>query len=381
MIKNVLKKIVVFCLYTFFKAFRVRKNIALFSDFYGKRFTNDVEETLKYLLRKNFSKVKFVIVYNDLILNELPQNVRVVRRFSVSHIYYAAIAGVRVNSCHESTVLKKRKGVLNVQLWHGTPLKKIGLQVQGKNYRNMRKLTLADSATWDLLVAPNDYVKSLYCNAFGIEEGLVVVDQVPRDRVILNKSVFTPFIITSKSISNFAQIKKDKKLCLYAPTFRDDDKLDSKIKFSLRAYHEKYNEHFILGVRLHSNVISSLSTDDKKYLVDFSKFNDLPLLLRNTDLLITDYSSLMFDFQLLGLPIIRYAHDFRHYTDKLRELNFDYDKMPGSVAYTEKELFEQLDFIIRTPNYRNVPGNDYSAHSGEFYNRLDQLLSQHNFGV
>lgn len=372
--RSFLKKFIIISLYYCFHIFKVNKNIVMFTDFYGDRFTNDIEEIFRYLHSKYSNDLRFIIVYNDHILNTLPINVKVVRRFSPSHIYYAAIAGIRVNSCHETLLLKKRGLVLNIQTWHGTPLKKIGLQVDGKAYSRMRRSTRIDSATWDLLVAPNAVVKKIYCAAFLINESNVVIDQLPREGLLLKGKNYQPVLKTASFRSQIPAKEQGKKLCLYAPTFRDGDISSSEVKFSVKKFHKIFGDEFILGVRLHSNIVNTLPADVTKYLVDFSKFNDLSVLLNNTDVLISDYSSIMFDFECLNRPIIKYAYDFNDYTNRLRGLNFDYLKIPGSIAYTEQDLFDCLSAIKNSEFQSLTDKKVEESYTGRFYQKLDDCI-------
>ena len=136
---------------------------------------------------------------------------------------------------------------------------------------------------------------------------------------------------------------RGKELILYAPTFRDDEVASPELYLSLDRFVPDMREDQVLMLRYHPHVADNFSPeilkDHEGKVVDFSHYEGVTTLLAVTDILISDYSSIVFEYALFDRPMIFYAYDYQHFQAISRELYGDYRKdMPGPVVNDQREL-------------------------------------------
>ena len=166
-------------------------------------------------------------------------------------------------------------------------------------------------------------------------------------------------------------IPSDKKVILYAPTFRDNQHqsgmgytYQTEVNFQL--LQEKLQDQYIILFRAHYLVANSF--DFEKYqgfIYNVSDYDDINELYVISDFLITDYSSVFFDYANLKRPILFYMYDLEEYKEELRGFYIDISELPGEIAQTEQEL---LKLIENTKDF--VYNEKYQAFH-EKYNYLD----------
>ncbi len=148
------------------------------------------------------------------------------------------------------------------------------------------------------------------------------------------------------------------KVILYAPTWRDDffirkGMYKMNLPFSLAAIVKRLNKEDVLIIRPHYLVAESINIqgfeDNVKLCVD-EDINDLYLI---SDLLITDYSSVMFDYAILNRPMLFYPYDLAHYQGDVRGFYFDYNKVPGPIVTNEQDFLAKLDQFLINDGYPN----------------------------
>ena len=140
-------------------------------------------------------------------------------------------------------------------------------------------------------------------------------------------------------------------MVLYAPTFRDQEVADPKVHLDVDKMAKELPEDYCLGLRLHPFVASRfhLEQDYDGKVVDFSSYDNLNTLLMATDLLISDYSSIIFEYCVFGRPMIFYAYDLDEFSDHGRGFYRDYKSyVPGPVVKTTDEILE----VIRKKDYK-----------------------------
>lgn len=227
-----------------------------------------------------------------------------------------------------------------IQLWHGTgTIKKFGQDV---NEGRLKELERRANQKITELIVNSDETKKLYAGCFGISEDKVRVLGLPRTDVFFHKGV------QERRLEDFYKQYpelRDKKIILYAPTFRDDELVHPSISFSIDDLMEKMDEDVCLALRLHPFVAYSIPYQGKykDRVYDFSLYNKLNTLLFATDCLVTDYSSIIFEYVALNRPMIFYAYDLDEFKKDGRGFYNEYEAyVPGPVVQTEKELIEAL---------------------------------------
>ena len=136
---------------------------------------------------------------------------------------------------------------------------------------------------------------------------------------------------------------ENKKVILYAPTYRDDELNDATLAIDLDKMYERFKYDYVLFLRLHPAVNGEFENKYPGFIYNVSSYSSINDLLLGTDILITDYSSIPFEFSLLHKPMIFYAYDLEEYSKK-RGIWPNYtDEVPGPVVQTTRELIEVID--------------------------------------
>lgn len=358
------QKVLVFFLSSIFRFFSflpVLPNLYLFESQYGGRFDDNPKAIYDYLEKENdpANKLFWSIRYRDRKIVE-NEKVKVLYRFSIRWLYYMARANFWIVNARMPQWLKKREGTKYVQTWHGTPLKKLALDMDtfsmpGSDLKTYKANFLAETQKWDYLIAPNQYSKDIFKSCFAFEKTFIE-SGYPRNDVLYQKN-------NKKDIN---EIKKrldlplDKKVILYAPTWRDDyyiskGKYKFHIPFNIDKLIEILDNQAVFIFRAHYLVADSLSEiADKPNMYNFSKNEDISDLYLVSDLLITDYSSVFFDYANLKRPMLFYAYDYEHYRDKLRGFYFNLaEDTPGPFVTTEFSFYEEISKYIDNKNFVN----------------------------
>jgi CDP-glycerol glycerophosphotransferase len=250
----------------------------------------------------------------------------------------------------------KRPDATYLQTWHGTPLKRIHHDV-----RPVREGWLdnadRDIARWDLLLSPNPPSTERLAHAFGFR-GPVHETGYPRNDVLNSPEQDE---VRARVRADLG-IPDGTTAVLYAPTWRDDlvfDRTggrDFELPIDLRAFTERLGEDHVLLLRLHSMVSGRLTPEPGVPVIDVSDHPQSADLYLAADLLVTDYSSAMFDFAITGKPMVFYTYDLEHYRDDLRGFYFDLAEIaPGPLVRTSTELIQAIaDADIRAAEHADT---------------------------
>lgn len=276
---------------------------------------------------------------------DLPSDIHGVRRHSPA--YFARLASARALVTNDIVSRQMVKGprVTYVQTWHGTPLKLIGKDERSLTYpgarRHLRRMT-RDVGHWDALVSPAPEVTTILRGAFGYS-GPVWETGYPRNDVLA--SADAPMIRTrTRGLLGAAA---DALVVLHLPTWRDEEALGrGRVTHSVHLDPEKLAprvpEGTVLVSRMHRNVVEAGTRLGHPMVVDGNRFDVADLYLA-ADVLVSDYSSAVYDFAVTGRPIVLYAPDLDAYRDRVRGLYFDYyEWAPGPVVASVEDLAAHL---------------------------------------
>lgn len=263
-------------------------------------------------------------------------------QFFVIKAYHLATSGTVFldNEFLPMAYIKFPKNVKVVQLWHGTgTIKKFGQDV---NTGSLKRLEYRSNQNITHLIVNSEEVKKEYAGAFGISDDRIYVLGLPRTDLLLN-----PDYMERKREEFFREYPqvRGKKCILYAPTFRDDEVETPKINLNLEKLSEELAENEIFLVRLHPHVAGRVNTIFKdgriRNIINVSGYSGVTTLLAVSDVLITDYSSIVFEYCLRNKPMIFYAYDLKKFEKDGRSFYRDYRKfVPGKVAVNQEELME-----------------------------------------
>ena len=270
------------------------------------------------------------------------------KRFSLDFYKEVARSKYWVINGRQSVVLAKRKDQIIVSTWHGTPLKKLGLDIGNVYTRDpfLKHSYIDVSKEWDYLISPNRYTTDILKSSFGYERE-IFESGYPRNDILYNADENKVNEIKSK-----LNIPNVKKIILYAPTWRDDEFVDiGSVKFKLQLELDKLKEalsdEYIVLVRTHYFISNNLDLSDvEDFAFDVSRYDDIAELYLVADILITDYSSVFFDYANLKRPILYYTYDLEKYENVLRGFYLDiHEEVPGPLLKTTEEVIDSIKNI------------------------------------
>lgn len=288
----------------------------------------------EYLLKHYTGDYDIVWVFdrNAEIPSDMPKEIRSIRYFSTEYLKEIATAKVVICNARMKPYhyFDKRKGQYYIQTWHSSlRLKKIegDAHTLSEYYITAAK---KDSENIDLLISGCEFSTEIFKRAFWYD-GEILKSGTPRcdgffgDTSAVREKVYRHFGIDSS-----------KKLVLYAPTFREN-KSPELYGMDLGMLGRALGEAWVIGCRLHPNLNAEVDGD---MCIPMSRYPDMQELLVACDLLITDYSSSMFDMAVAGKKCILYIPDLESYCSNERGLYFAPDELPFPKAENMGELCE-----------------------------------------
>lgn len=234
----------------------------------------------------------------------------------------------------------RRPGQVVLQTWHGTPLKRLALHRPGFDPRRMLAV-VRESRRWDVLLAQNAYGARVLRKAYAFLRRPVWVEGYPRNDAL----------VTGDGTKTRAAlgIGAGERVILYAPTWRDDR--DEIVDFlDLEKLAAEVDATIL--VRGHSRTIVPGTDAEGSRVIDVTAYPDVSSLLVAADALVTDYSSVMFDFTATGKPIYFFTPDLADYRERLRGFYFDLAaRAPGPMASTQDDLAAVLTDATASDGY------------------------------
>lgn len=368
-IKNIGKRILLLLYRVERLVFPINKNIIIFESNVGRNYTGNPKAVYEEMVKRELDK-KYHCVY---ILEDtnvhLPGNAELVKRLRFRYFYYMAVAGIWVSDSRFPEFIQKRNGVKYIQTWHGTPLKKLALDMDCVHMDG--ETSLADykdkfrknSQTWDFLISQNRFSTEVFQRCFDFQKEMLETGY-PRNDVLFHNN--TESYVTG--LKERYGIRSDAKIVLYAPTWRDNEFYgNNRYKFNQALDYDllerELSDEYVFLVKCHYLVQDTIDWSKYKgFVYAFDSHTDIADLYLIADYLITDYSSVMFDYSILKRPMFFFAYDLTQYEEELRGFYFDYMKeIPGPVSQTTEEL------VAAIKNYRPEEWvNKYQAFSEKF---------------
>jgi len=336
----------------------VRKKTIVFESFLGKQFSDNPKALYEYIKKHYPDYTLYWSFDRQYRKNFEGKNLNSLPRFGIKWIFVMARANYWITNSRLPLWLPKSKNTIYVQTWHGTPLKKLGLDMDevhmpGTDTESYKSDFKTEASKWNYLISPNAYSTQIFKRAFDFRK-TVIESGYPRNDILYTHNN-EQSILEIKAKLN---IPLDKKVILYAPTWRDDDyyrvgQYKFTLQLDLNKLQNKLGDDYVVLLRMHYLVAEKLElSGHEDFVYDFSTYNDINELYLVSDLLITDYSSVFFDYANLKRPTIFYVYDLDDYRDRLRGFYFDLEaKAPGPLVKTTDEVIsvvkraEQHDFI------------------------------------
>lgn len=320
----------------------IKKNKIVFCNYYGGGYGDNGKYIVKKLIEENLD-CDIVWLVNEKLINKsvFPKNVRVVKYGSFKSLYELATAKLWIDNSRKSFYPPKRKNQYYIQTWHGgISLKQIEKDAENKLSRDYVNNAIKDSKMANLFISNSDFCTKMYKSAFWYD-GDILECGSPRCDILINKDKK----IKDKIVKDF-EINKNSRILLYAPTFRNDENTDIyNIDFNklIEVLEKKFGGVWNILVRLHPNIADKVDfMEYSKKIKNATKYDDMYELLAASDILITDYSSTMFEFSLVNKPVILYAPDLESYIEE-RNFYFDIINLPYPLSRNNGELFNIIE--------------------------------------
>ncbi|MER5555812.1 CDP-glycerol glycerophosphotransferase family protein [Streptomyces sp. NPDC002793] len=313
----------------------------LYSSFDGRQYSDSPRAVHEELAGRGTAVEHLWVVRDQQAA--VPTGVRAVALHSTE--WYEALARSRwiVTNTQLPEWFERSEGQCVVQTWHGTPLKRIGRDLAGTAFADTAYMDSMPrrAAQWSVLVSPNTFSTPILRRAFG-HTGEVLECGYPR-----NDLLYAPDRAkVAETVRRSLGVPDGKRVVLYAPTWREDLPKRSglyglDLQLDLRQARKALGDDHVLLVRRHYLVGGSIPESD--FVRDVSRHPDVGELMLISDVLVTDYSSLMFDFAQTGRPMLFHTYDLEHYRDTLRGFCFDFEnRAPGPLITDSAAVIEAL---------------------------------------
>lgn len=323
--------------------------LIIFESFQGKQYSDNPRAIYEYLQNHYSDYTMYWSIDKRKIQDLEDYPIKIVRRFSLKWLFLMTRAKYWVTNCRMPLWVSKSPQTVYVQTWHGTPLKRLGLDIDevhmpGTNTKKYKRNFTKESAKWDYLISPNGYSTEIFRQAFDFKKKVIESGYPRNDFLIQSNNA-----VASAKIKNACGLPIDRKVILYAPTWRDNQYYSKgRYKFDLQidldTLKKELGNEYVILLRLHYLVSENLDLSGMEgFVFDVSSYGDIRDLYLISDVLVTDYSSVFFDYANLKRPMIFFVHDIEEYRDQLRGFYFDFEKeAPGPLVRTTEELIAEI---------------------------------------
>ena len=337
--------------------FPIQRKKIVFQNFGGKGYGDNPKYIAEEFIKQKLD-YQLIWLVRDMSL-EFPKEIKKVKYGSLRAYFELATAKIWIDNIRNGLRTKKKKKQFYIQTWHGSiPLKKIEKSAEDLLDKRYVKKAKKDGKITNLMLSNSKWATELYQNDFWYS-GPILEAGVPREDVLVgNVEAY------KKKVLDFFSIQNNPNIILYAPTFRQERNMENftfDYEAVVQELEKKLNDNYILLVRLHPNDVmlyKNIKETDK--VKNASAYPDMQELLLASNILITDYSSTMFEFSILNKTVFLFARDLDAYLKTEREMYFNIVELPFPIAQNEEELFH---------NIREFDLKDYKA-------RVDGLLDK-----
>ena len=363
------------------KNLKIDEKLIIFSAFAGSSYTCSPKAIYEYIVKDpKYKSYKFVWAFKKpeekaKYFND--ERTTIVKYNSKEFFEKLSQAKYWVFNFKTPEYFIKKQEQIFIQCWHGTPLKRLGCDIEiekgnkATELKDIHKSYIDDAKKYDYFISPSKFATEKFCSSFGLnklnKENIIIEKGYPRNEYLFKFKQEEVNEIKKKN-----NIPKNKKVILYAPTFRDNQYQAGKghtykLGINLLRLKEELDEDYIILMRLHYLVSNNIDVSQfKNFVYDVSDYEDINELYVISDLLITDYSSVFFDYANLKRPILFYMYDLEEYKNNIRDFYIDLDELPGPIVKNEKDL------IVNIKNIESI-NKEYASKYKDFRNKYNYL--------
>lgn len=338
LIYNLVSSALNFFLFVLGHFVKIKENLVLINSYSGLRYNDSPKTIFEYLIScEEYKHLHIVWAFESPDKFDIPCDK--VKIDSIRYFLLALQAKYWISNVNIERGLRfKKKQTVYLNTWHGTPLKYIGSAVRHRKF---------DFSNIDIFCCTGEYDREIYIRDFNVKPQNILKSGLPRnDKLysILNAPKKEELILRKKKILN---IPINRKVILYAPTWRDSkdsgNSYDIALPVDFRVWKRELGDEYVILFRAHSFTTNVVNIAFNDFLIDCSSDNyDLNDLLQVSDILISDYSSIIFDFSILEKPVICFVYDYEQYKND-RGLYIDLEKeFSDAVCYSQKEVLQKI---------------------------------------
>ena len=354
-IKKILGKIIRIVNRICYRFIPCDEKTVLFISFHGRGYSDNPKALYEYMQEhpeyKEFRCIWAIKHHKS--KNLKIEGAKIIEYFSISYFFYLARSKYWIVNCKLPSYVLKKKEQVYLQTWHGTPLKRLAHDIlleEGTTFYRSQMSAEEMYATYDndvkkynYMISPNAFCTKVFQSAFQIDKERLIETGYPRCDILVN----------TKEDEILAWKKKygiplDKKVILYAPTWRDNSYTTKGYTFSLQVDFAKWKEvlskEYVVIFKPHYLIVNQFDIDAYQgFVYEIPATMDISELYLMSDLLITDYSSVFFDYAILNRPIYFYMFDLESYAQELRGFYFDiHETLPGDILQREADLLDKI---------------------------------------
>lgn len=333
----------------------LNEHLIVFEAFSGKRCGGNLRAIYEELMEdERYRDFRFVWIVNEVEDHmdlKVRRHTRVVKKDSKSAFILYAKAKYWFNNVALPNYLIPRPHQVYVETWHGTPLKKLGNDIEyevdpRQSLAEMHKKYYVKGRKMDYLVSPSRFYTEKMISSFRLDkchkEDIILETGYPRNDAL--------FKFTEEDVRRIREevgVPDGRKVILYTPTWRDNQfkkgegfQYNTELDFALLM--QELGDEYVLLFRAHHQIGFKDVAHDVPGVIDVTEVDDVNDLYIISDLMITDYSSTMFDYADLKRPMVFYMYDLDEYQGEIRDFYFDINELPGPIVKTQKDLVRAI---------------------------------------
>lgn len=317
--------------------------LILFNSFGGRKFNDSPRVLFEHIISNpKYHKFKCVWAFEKPEEFNVP-NAEKVKIDTLRYFFTALRAKYWISSVNIERGLKfKKKNTIYLNTWHGAGTKKIGNAVSKRNDFDFRNV--------DYMLVQSEYEMGIFQKDFRVKKESFLAVGYPRSDELFHVSDST-----IKEIKLNLELPEDKNVILYAPTWRESQNkglsYDIAPPLNIETWEKKLSDKYIILFRTHAFTTKVLNLEFNNFVYDFSKYENVNHLLMISDILITDYSTIVFDYSILERPFFCFGYDYQSYKEERGfyiDLNEEY---PNGVQSSEDEvinLISNIDYMAQS---------------------------------
>lgn len=338
-------------LFYMFRVFPIKNNKVVINSYMGRGYGGEGKAIVDQLLKQSVDYDFVWLCDNETVA--APKGIRYIKEKSIQSIYELATAKIWIDNRRKSGCVRKRKGQFYIQTWHGDVcIKHVEGDAKDGLSEEYIKSAKRDSQMADVFVSGSEWRTKNYRQAFWYDGEIIKGD------LYKHFSSKTDYGRDQTQVKDTLGLPEEAHFALYAPTFRNDHNLEVyslDYKRLVKTLEKKFGGKWCVVIRLHPNIseLHDRIAYDNEMIFDGSQYGQINDLIENCDILISDFSGVIFDGFKSKKRVVLFASDFDKYISEERGLYFDFDKLPAVMTRTNDEL-EQAVLEFDDVSYDNA---------------------------